>query len=113
MVAQEFLVLSVGVRIPAGLPSFNFITQASSNRNYIYSPGGGGRSKGLNVGGGGGGGGRLSNAFSVSDGFADGTSKTSPRGIFSGLFCSTPASSEAKGSKGAFSVEPAASGGED
>ena len=40
-------------------------------------------------------------------------SKTSPRGIFSGLFCSTPASSEAKGSKGAFSVEPAASGGED
>ena len=64
-----------------------------------YSPGSGGRSKGLNVGGGGGGGGTLSNTFSLSEG-GGGELKTSPRGTPDGVAFDSCLSS-AKGSKGA------------
>jgi hypothetical protein len=63
-----------------------------------YSPGSGGRSKGLNVGGGGGGGGTLSNASSLSA-TGGGELKTSPSGTPDGLTFDSSFSS-AKGSKG-------------
>ena len=107
MVAQEFLVLSVGVRIPAGLPLYSNCSNLRikvSTHNLLtmllaYSPGSGGRSKGLKVGGGGGGGGKLSNTFSLSEA-GGGELKTSPRGTPDGVAFDSCFSS-AKGSKGA------------
>ena len=101
MVAQEFLVLSVGVRIPAGLPLFSKVlltfTIPYQISTFILS-GNGGRSKGLKVGGGGGGGGMLSKPLSVRRA-CGGVLNTSPSGTSESFPC-VASSSVANGSNG-------------
>ena len=112
MVAQEFLVLSVGVQIPAGLPLLkSFLTFLFFLfKPRIYSPGGGGKLKGSKVGGGGGGGGMLSKLLSAGEDLG-GVLNTSPSGTSELLSCNESPSS-AKGSNGVSFASGAGSIGE-